>query len=431
MVTFISLFLGLILGEHPIQLGVDDNVAAIELRLDGESIATLRGEPWRLRYDFGDHLLPHKLVAIALDSDGAEVARAQQWINMPRPPAEAGMVLESDPASGRKLARLTWESLRGEDPIEISASLDGEPLPVADPKAIPLPEFDSEQLHFFRAELHFPQQVTSTVEATFGGTFADAINSQLTAVLVRIPRRKPPRVEDLAGKVLVQGEPVEVVATERGTAEAVFLFDITADKALRKIAGQAQRASGPQWRGPLKKDQQVRMIRTFQVRDEDEVGHFDLFQASEPVGSKQGGVLYFLSNLRFRANGTEVQRLADVVAAAGTSAAANHARRHVVLVLGDGGKDSSVITPQAARDYLEALQVPFTVWSIATKPRESAEGTLDWGQVVEISNLVQFESAVHDLVQELDHQAIVWVAGKHLPQHLSLARGVRKVHLLR
>ncbi len=428
MVTFISLFLGLILGEQPIQLGVDDTVASVELRLDDEAIATLRGEPWLLRHDFGDRLEPHRLVAIARDGEGVEVARAQQWINMPRPPAEAGMVLESDPASGRKRARLTWESLRGEDPLKVTASLDGQPLPVADPKAIPLPEFDPEQLHFFRAVLHFQGQVVSTVEATFGGTFADAINAQLTAVPIRIPRRKPPVIEDLTGKVLSQGEPVDIVAVERGVAEAVFLVDITADAGLRNIAAETGRYTNRQWRGPLKKDQQLRMIRTFEQPEAQEGSHFDLFQASEPVTSKQGGVLYFLVNLRFRADGTEVQRLADVVAAAGTSAAANHGRRHVVLVLGSGGKDDSVITPQIARDYLKALQVPFTVWSISSKPPDPALG---WGKVVQIHNLLQFEGAVRDLAKDLDHQAIIWVAGKHLPQHLSLAAGLRKVRLVR
>ena len=88
MITFASLFLGLVLGNHPVNLLVDGPVAAVELHLDGREIARLEHEPWRVLADFGQELAPHKLEAIAFVAEGHELHRTHQWINMARPPAE-------------------------------------------------------------------------------------------------------------------------------------------------------------------------------------------------------------------------------------------------------------------------------------------------------------------------------------------------------
>lgn len=51
IVTFLSVFFGLVLGVHPVELAVTSAVASVELRLDGRSLGTLRGEPWTRRDD--------------------------------------------------------------------------------------------------------------------------------------------------------------------------------------------------------------------------------------------------------------------------------------------------------------------------------------------------------------------------------------------
>lgn len=428
MVTFISLFLGLILGEHPIELAAGETVATIELRLDDEKIATLRGAPWQLDYDFGNRLQPHELVAIARDHQGEEVARTQQWINMPRPPAEAGVVLEFDPATGRRRARLSWESLIGEEPIRFTASLDGRPLVATDPRAIPLPSFDAKQFHFFRAELHFSEQVSSTVEATFGDVLSDTIQARLTAVPIRYRGHKPPTLKELAGKLQVRGEAVEVVAIEEGIGEAIFLVDFTAYSDLALLTFQKSSRLNQRWMAPLKKNQQMRTVRTFLPLDSKATSSFELFPASAAVTTKKAGVLHQLVQLQFRKEGEVTQRLADVVAAAGTMAAATQSRRHVILILGEGVEDHSVIDPEVAAQYLQALQVPLSVWSLTlAKPGPH----MGWSDVARISTTAQFERAIRDLVRDLNHQAIVWVKGKHLPQHFQLAGKPGKVELVR
>lgn len=99
-IAFVTLFLGLTLGAYPVEVSVEGPVAAVELLLDGASVGRIAGPPWTGQVDFGTALQPHELVARALDAQGQEVARARQWINLPRPEAEAEVVLEGS-AQGR------------------------------------------------------------------------------------------------------------------------------------------------------------------------------------------------------------------------------------------------------------------------------------------------------------------------------------------
>src|SRR5215208_314117 len=93
-IAFLTLFLGLLTGSHPVELSVSGPVAAVELRLNGAPIGTVSGPPWVQRVDLGAGLLPHELVARALDADGNELARARQWVNLPRPAAEVSIAVE-------------------------------------------------------------------------------------------------------------------------------------------------------------------------------------------------------------------------------------------------------------------------------------------------------------------------------------------------
>jgi hypothetical protein len=115
-IAFLTLFLGLTLGPQPIELTATGPVAAVELLLDGAPAGRLTRSPWQGQIDFGPSLVPHQLVARALDSEGTEISRAEQWLNLPRQPAEVGILLENG-AEGRPVAaRLTWQSLTGEKP---------------------------------------------------------------------------------------------------------------------------------------------------------------------------------------------------------------------------------------------------------------------------------------------------------------------------
>lgn len=77
MITFATLFLGLILGSHDVEVVVGEQVARIEIVLNGAVIGKASGEPWSASCNFGDTLAPGDLQAVAFDDQGQELGRAQ------------------------------------------------------------------------------------------------------------------------------------------------------------------------------------------------------------------------------------------------------------------------------------------------------------------------------------------------------------------
>src|SRR5437867_7541369 len=110
-ISFASLFLGLVVGVHPVQIAVTAPVASVELRLDGRAITTLHGPPWVFQCDFGEALRPHRLEGFGFDTGGNALGHCRQWVNMPRGSAEAEIVLERNETGTPVLARVTWDSL--------------------------------------------------------------------------------------------------------------------------------------------------------------------------------------------------------------------------------------------------------------------------------------------------------------------------------
>jgi hypothetical protein len=113
------------------------------------------------------------------------------------------------------------------------------------------------------------------------------------------------------------------------------------------------------------------------------------------------------------------RRFADAVALAGLRAFGGYSRRAVVLVLGSDVSDESLYKPGAVRRYLELLRVPLFVWSLAP-PEKRSRAFADWGEIADVSSMNGLEHAVDKLHDELEHQSIVWLEGRHLPQDIEL-----------
>src|SRR5206468_3395751 len=78
--------------------------AAVEIVVDGRPAGRLPGPPWKGTINFGHALLPHGIVARALDAAGHEVGRAEEWANLPHPPAKVEIVLEASGGGPPKAA---------------------------------------------------------------------------------------------------------------------------------------------------------------------------------------------------------------------------------------------------------------------------------------------------------------------------------------
>ena len=120
------------------------------------------------------------------------------------------------------------------------------------------------------------------------------------------------------------------------------------------------------------------------------------------------------------------QRLAEAVAVAGLRAAADGCPRTVVLMLGGGTADAGVYPPESVREYLKHLLVPLVVWST-----ESDDVGSSWGESDMMRGTNALDKFSRRMLKDLRRQWIVWVEGRHLPNHIELADNALGIRLAR
>jgi len=436
-IAFVTLLLGLTSGLYPIEVTVSGPVAAVEVVLDGAPAARIAGPPWKTQVDFGPGLSPHEMVARALDAEGNEVARAVQWVNLPRPPAEVGLLIERDPEGRPTAARLTWQSLTGAEPAAITLTFDGRELAVDAAGRAALPAHDPEVAHVLTAELVFSPTVSARRDVVFGGAWGSEVSTELTAVPVRQRKRaKMPPPERLEGWFTAGGQPLSVAAVEEEEPALVVVLRVPgASEVYDKLDLGKKRWAPREMRFQLQTDLRYEM----KLGKEDEVRFLsigarsyqgtgvpsELFDMSRGFTAKDGGVAFLLSRVDFP--GSPERRIADAVAVAGLQALTGNRRRAVVLLLDGSAADASRYDAAAVRRYLESIRVPLLVWSLEGAKSPAAEA---WGQVEDVSSLRKLYQAVERLQGLLEEQRIVWVEGRHLPRAVALSPAASGVELL-
>lgn len=436
MVGFASLFLGLILGVNDVQLVAGADVARIVVTLDGEEVGVVKGAPWTVRLDLGSELAPHELVATGYTSEGRELGTARQWLNRPRPPAEVTVVVER--RGPKRVARLSWQSITSATPKVVTVSVDGEPVPVADPREVALPDVDPDRLHLLRADLDFAGGVSAVQDLAFGGGRTDEASARLTAIPVILDKKaKLPPAEKLAGWFETEGAPLNVAAVEEGPADVVLVLGEGAREALSEIVRDlappvSARATSGVYRdavrvfAPLKKDQRAWIVWTVAERREHSGMRYDLFPRSDEMTPKDGGMLYYLTQVQRASPSEPTPRVADALAVGALGAAGRDRRRAAVLVLGPrGSPDMSTLDPARAKRYLARLGVPLEVW--CTK----GDGDPAWGACREVSTAGHLNAAVHELTSLLERERIVWVEGTLLPHKIGLSGRASSIALAR
>jgi hypothetical protein len=438
MLEFVSLFLGLVWGRQPVQMVVGDpKIVQVEFRLDGRTAATVAAPPWKTEIDFG-RLAPHRLEVLGFSAKGEELGRAEQWINVPRPQADARLVIEQDAAGRKTHARLTWDSVTGNDPSTIELRFDGEALSPPDPRRFELPAASLDEIHFLTAELVFPDDTTAHAEATFGGIYGDQVETELTAYLLTKQKRGA-KLEPLYGCFSDRdGEKLRVATVERGAAEVLMVRDRGLDPHLGllrvappSLTGKPQPLLGTpantsrvdfsetmRYEMKLEKKDRMRLVwPNLRTATHGELKGRALFESSAILTAELGGVFYFLTRvIPERPEGE--QHLAEAVALAGLNASAEGRRRAVVLALGEGTpEEHSTRSAAEVRSFLEMLQVPVVVWWGGRGIRPAG----DWPEGASLATLPQVKQAVHKLEVQLDRQVVVWLSGRHLPSEVRFA----------
>jgi hypothetical protein len=393
--------------------------------------------------DLGRELEPHELVARALDSAGREVARARQWLNVPRPPAEVSLLLERN-ADGRAVAvRLTWQSLLGTPP-RVEVTFDGRPLDVRNPARIRLPEFASDAIHLISAEVEFSPAVISRAGMVLGAHSESEASSELTGLPVRVLSGATlPSPASAQGWFRKGSEPLHVVAVEKGPALVFVVRETDHTEALTKLGNGGRTIfvlgeggtlphydpDATRFETRLGEADRIRFLWPRANRAAGSEIPTELFDASREFAGGFAGIHWLLTHVSHPIQKVAGERFADAVAIAGLQASAGYTRRAVVLVLGQQTDDASRYPPGLVRSYLAKIHVPLFVWSL--EPRTADRVAAAWGETQDVSSYPKLKVAFERLRRELDSQQLVWLEGRHLPQEIALsgeARGIEIVH---
>jgi hypothetical protein len=381
--------------------------------------------------DLGPTLAPHELVARALDPGGRELARARQWINMPRPPAEAEILLERDKARRATLARIAWQSLTGEQPVKVEVSFDGRPLKMDALRRVAIPSYAPEVSHVLTVELEFESGIKSRDDVALGGGAGEEARSELTAVPIRLAERRRLEPSAFSGTLRARGKILRVVEAEEGGATLWVVRDDSAVEA----NGRLRNLEGSPIRFPplvsttlaLKKDDAVHFLWPRPQAFPNASVPTQLFPSTESFGHSDGGLAYLLSHVANPSPSSIFPMYADGVAVAGLNAFESFGRRAVLLVLGETSEDASTYGAGNVRRYLELLRVPLFVWTLRDVPPDFSP----WGRMEAIGTSRGARTAYARLRASLESQRILWVEGRYLPQEIELAEGAEGIELVR
>lgn len=416
MISFLTLFLGLVTGVRQVEVSTSVPLESVEILLDGVRVAHARQAPWSISVDFGQELEPHELVARSLDGRGQEIARVRQWINLPRPPAEVNLLLERDAEGHAIAASFASQSIVGAKPDHVSVQFDGRPVPLREPRRAVLPVYDPSVPHILTVMIDYRNIRRARYDLAIGGASDGLAKSELTAIPIVTTGPATPAANDLQDRFQRDGQPIRVTAVEHESAEVFLIRNLVCTEAERVLWSSLFPLDARTKLDP--KDNIQIMWPVARQYVDGQISH-DLFSDSRDFPGKSAGFLFLLTRLDYTGSFNPPRRFADAVAVAGLRAYGSHSRRAVVLAVSAADHDESIYTPAAVRHYLSRLRVPLYVWSLARRGSSNPVATA-WGDFDEISSTSELARAVERLRQDLGRQSIVWLGGQYLPQEVSL-----------
>ncbi|HSS51820.1 MAG TPA: hypothetical protein VLX28_23000 [Thermoanaerobaculia bacterium] len=434
-ISFLTLFFGLITGSYPVEIAVNGPAAAVELTVDDRASARLPGPPWKAKIDFGHELAPHRIVARALDAEGKELSRAEEWANLPHPLTKVEILLETVKGSVPRAAKIVWTNLQGETPESMAMTFDGAPLKLDKSGRAELPAHDLKSIHVLNAEVRFSALRTVRRDLAYGGEYGSEVSTELTGVPLRVRSGRLPPPEKLAGWLTQGGRPLAVAAVEEGPAQLFVVRVPSGDEVAHKMGSRGLKVRNDRYNLQLGRDDETRFVQPVPQRVEGSGTQSDLFDVSPVYTARDGGLPYAirsLGRLRILWALTDVPqepRIADAVAVAGLSAMTENRRRAVLLLLdGNETRDASRYGAETVRRFLASIRVPLYVWTLS--PPAAGSLASAWGPTQDVQSTSGVAAAVAALRRDLDSQRIVMVDGRHLPQSIQLGPPAQGVELV-
>jgi hypothetical protein len=435
-ISFLTLFFGLITGSFPVELAVNGPAAVVELTVDDRASAKLPGPPWKAKIDFGKELAPHRIVARALDAEGKELSRTEEWANLPHPLTKVEILLETVKGSVPRAAKIVWTNLQGETPESMTMTFDGASLKLDDKGRAELPAHDLKTIHVVNAEVKFSAQRTVHRDVAYGGEYGSEVSTELTGVPLRVRSGRLPPPDKLTGWLTQGGRPLTVAAVEEGPAQLFVVRVPPTNEIAAKMGSRGLKVRSDRYNLQLGREDQIRFVQPIPQRVEGSGTTSDLFDISPVYTARDSGLPYALRNfgrlmtlMALTDAPPQEPRIADAVAVAGLEAMTENRRRAVLLLLaGSETQDASRYNAETVRRFLASLRVPLYVWTLS--PPVPGSLAAAWGPAAEVQSTGDLAAAVSALRRDLDAQRIVMVDGRHLPQSIQLGAVARNVELV-
>jgi hypothetical protein len=312
----------------------------------------------------------------------------------------------------------------GEEPLRVTVSFDGRPLELDALGRVKIPPHAADVVHVVTVELDFESGLRSRDDVAFGGGAGDQAQSELTAVPIRMTKKRKLTPASFQGVLRTRGEdkPLRIVTAEEGSASLWIVRDESATEAYGKLSGLGEGPRAPAAL-PLAKGDEVSFLwprpRTQQGRA--------LFPSAGGLGRDDGGLTFLLSHVANPSPEGIFPMYADAVAVAGLNAFESFGRRAVLLVLGRAAVDAGTYRPAVVKRYLELLRVPLFVWSLEDRAPDGSP----WGEVTAVGTRSGLRAAYARLRETLDSQRVLWIEGRYLPQEIELADDARGIELVR
>lgn len=391
-IVFLSRILGLAAGEQHVSVQVDAKVSKVDVLRDGQRIAVMQAPPWKTVVNLGPELKPQELTVVAYDAQGYERGRDTQTINVARPPAELGILLDRT-ADDRVTATIRWSHFAHEDPRHVEVKLDGRVIGKGRAKStFPLGTVDSE-LHVLGVEATFNEGIRSRREIVFGGGYSEQLPAELTPVVVRQRRDAPkgPATCFRSGDKRIPSAPIE-----QGPGTALFILN-GSRSVERENSGDHRSASLFRIQNA-----EIRIVHPVAQKIEHAAGSTRLFDSTVIDGVNGTQRLVMVARTPYG-----VARIADAVGSAALRALRGGQRRVIVVMIGlNPAVDHSFNPPDVVRRYLKRVGVPLRVWSLTGERPDLSDS---WGEVIDVSTSAKLLAATEDLRKELDSQRLAWL----------------------
>ncbi len=433
MIELVTLFLGLLTGPQPVELAVGDEVAAVELVLDGRQVARAVGPPWSASVDLGPELVPHRLEARAFDAAGRPLERTRKLINVSRSNYAAAIVLEPAGGTQPRGGRIVWQAVLDRRPTTVEACFDQQLLAIDAEGRFTLPPHDPAARHAIEVTLGFEDGRSVHADLVFGGGFGERVTSSLTAVPITSrgtgagsrprPDARPMSTEEVEGWLERDGEPLAVFAAGVEPGQLLLLRD---EAVARELGWLERRLSGI---GPERAEpSELLTYSVTGISPRPLAAHPGTFKLVElgPVDPRRGLRPLLLSSAplvrpgrgpeKLRRRGR--QQLWEGLAVAGLNAAASGRPRAVLLLLDAAPTGEDQAAAALAMRYLASVRVPLYLWTPLAETLEN----LELGDTVRAaSGIAGLDDILRRVAAELASQTVVWVEGEHLPAEVSLS----------